>query len=239
MNSGKSVVLTKEKSLISRIISTLIVFSVTCILACGVVVGLYFAFPSKVSPILQKFGVVSKKVEATKVNRIAAVQQEPKSALEITLNEEDWQRLRSTDIIILPMDKGDGFRILSPPEKKRGLNDQDLEAIVPLSGKILSLDLTHAEISDEGLKVLSKLSSLQRLYLEGNKEITVDGLAHLKSLENLTYLNLVRIELNEELVDLLISMKSLREIYLYDTGLNEESITRLTDARPKVFVNGG
>jgi hypothetical protein len=75
--------------------------------------------------------------------------------------------------------------------------------------------------------------------LEGNKEITVDGLAHLKSLENLTYLNLVRIELNEELVDLLISMKSLREIYLYDTGLDEDSITRLTDARPKVFVNGG
>ena len=239
MNSGKSVVIAKEKSLVSRIISTLIVFSVTCGLACGVVVGLYFAFPSKVSPILQKFGIVSKKVEATEVNRVAAVQQEPTSALEITLNEEDWQRLRSTDIIILPMDKGDGFRILSPPEKKRGLNDQDLDAIVPLSGKILSLDLTHAEISDEGLKLLSKLSSLQRLYLEGNKEITVDGLAHLKSLEKLTYLNLVRIELNEELVDLLISMKSLREIYLYDTGLNEDSITRLTDARPKVFVNGG
>ena len=29
------------------------------------------------------------------------------------------------------------------------------------------------------------------------------------------------------------------EIYLYDTGLDEDSITRLTDARPKVFVNGG
>jgi hypothetical protein len=84
MNSGKSVVIAKEKSLVSRIISTLIVFSVTCGLACGVVVGLYFAFPSKVSPILQKFGIVSKKVEATEVNRVAAVQQEPTSALEIT-----------------------------------------------------------------------------------------------------------------------------------------------------------
>ena len=88
MNSGKSVVIAKEKSLISRIISTLIVFSVTCMLACGVVVALYFAFPSKVSPILQKFGIVSKKVEATKVNRIAAVQQEPKSALEILIYAE-------------------------------------------------------------------------------------------------------------------------------------------------------
>ena len=239
MNSGKSVVLTKEKSLISRIISTIIVFSVTCILACGVVVGLYFAFPSKISPVLQKFGILNSKDETTEVVKVSVVQQNAQTALEITLNEEDWQRLRSTDIIILPMDNGDGFRILSPPEKKRGLNDLDLEAIVPLSEKILSLDLTHAEISDKGLKLLSELSSLQRLYLEGNEEITVDGLSHLKSLENLTYLNLVRIELNEELVDLLISMKSLREIYLYDTGLNENSITRLTDARPKVFVNGG
>ena len=137
------------------------------------------------------------------------------------------------------MEKGDGFRILSPPEKERGLNDDDLEALVPLSGKILSLDLTHAEISDEGLKVLSNLTGLKRLYLEGNKGITVDGLAQLKTLENLTYLNLVRIELNEELVDLLISMENLREIYLYDTGLNKDSITRLTEARPKIFVNGG
>ena len=239
MNGGQSVIVAKEKGILSRIISTIIVFSVTCMLACGVVVGLYFAFPSKVSPVLEKLGILSKKQDAKEVGIAVVSEQSPDNPLGITLNEEDWQRIRSTDIIILPMDKGDGFRILSPPEKERGLNDEDLEALVPLSGKILSLDLTHAKISDEGLKVLSKLKSLQRLYLEGNKGITVEGLVHLKKLENLTYLNLVRIELNEELVDLLISMENLREIYLYDTGLNEDSITRLTEARPKVFVNGG
>jgi Leucine-rich repeat (LRR) protein len=103
----------------------------------------------------------------------------------------------------------------------------------------LSLDLTYAEITDSGITVLSKFENLQRLYLEGNKEVTVQGLAQLKNLTNLTYLNLVRIELNEELVDLLISMENLREIYLYETGLNKAAISRLTDARPKVFVNGG
>lgn len=238
-SGGQSVVVAKEKGMVSRIFSTIVVFSVTCVLACGVIVGLYFAFPSKISPVLEKFGIISKKQDTKETSKVAVSKKSPESSLEITLNEEDWQRLRSTDIIILPMEKGDGFRILSPPEKERGLNDDDLEALVPLSGKILSLDLTHAEISDEGLKVLSNLTGLKRLYLEGNKGITVDGLAQLKTLENLTYLNLVRIELNEELVDLLISMENLREIYLYDTGLNKDSITRLTEARPKIFVNGG
>ena len=147
--------------------------------------------------------------------------------------------IASTNVILLATDKGDGFRVISPPEKEQGLNDNDLEALIPISSKVLSLDLTYAEITDSGIIVLSKFENLQRLYLEGNKEVTVQGLAQLKNLTNLTYLNLVRIELNEELVDLLISMENLREIYLYETGLNEAAISRLTDARPKVFVNGG
>jgi hypothetical protein len=34
-------------------------------------------------------------------------------------------------------------------------------------------------------------------------------------------------------------MENLREIYLFDAGLNEDSISRLAEARPKTFVNGG
>ena len=188
---------------------------------------------------MKKFGFLTKEPvhEITKETLVA--KEIPSNPLEITLNDEDWQRLRSTNVILLATDKGDGFRVISPPEKKQGLNDNDLEALIPISSKILSLDLTYAEITDGGVSVLSKFENLQRLYLEGNKEVTVQGLAELKNLKNLTYLNLVRIELNEQLVDLLISMESLREIYLYETGLNEDAISRLTEARPKIFVNGG
>ena len=239
MNRGQSVVVTKQKGIFSRIFSTLIVFCVTCILAVGLVVGLYFAMPTKVGPVLEKFGILSVKNETKAAGKVPVAAPVPGNPLEITLNEDDWQRLRSTDIIILPMEKGEGFRILSPPERERGLNDDDLEALLPLSREIISLDLTHAEISDQGLITLSKLINLQRLYLEGNKGISVEGIAQLKSLENLSYLNLVRIELNEKLVDQLISMENLREIYLFETGLDESSIARLKEARPKVFVNGG
>jgi Leucine-rich repeat (LRR) protein len=239
MNQGQSVVVAKQKGFVSRIISTLIVFSVTCIVVCGGVAGLYFAFPSKVSPIMKKFGFLIQEPVHEKNKEVSVAKEIPTNPLDITLNDEDWQRLRSTNVILLATDKGDGFRVISPPEKEQGLNDNDLEALIPISSKVLSLDLTYAEITDSGITVLSKFENLQRLYLEGNKEVTVQGLAQLKNLTNLTYLNLVRIELNEELVDLLISMENLREIYLYETGLNEAAITRLTDARPKVFVNGG
>lgn len=239
MNKGQSVVVTQEKGLVSRIISTIIVFGVTCFVVCGVVAGIYFAFPSKVSPVLKKFGFSFEEEKVIDENMEKAKVQDPENPLDIALNDEDWQRLRSTSVILLATDKGDGFRVISPPEKEQGLNDDDLEALIPISSRIRSLDLTYAEITDRGITTLSKFENLERLYLEGNKKVTVQGINQLKNLKNLNYLNLVRVKLNDELIDLLISMENLREIYLFETGLNEDAISRLTEARPKVFVNGG
>ena len=87
----------------------------------------------------------------------------PDNPLEITLNDENWQRLRSTNVILMKTEKGDGFRAISPPEKNQGMNDDDLEALIPLSSKILSLDLTYAEITDRGIEVISKFKNLQKL----------------------------------------------------------------------------
>ena len=77
------------------------------------------------------------------------------------------------------------------------------------------MDLTHAEISDKGISIISKFTNLQRLYLEGNKAITSRGLSNLKDLKNVNYLNLVRVNLDDSLVDVLIAMENLREIYLF------------------------
>jgi hypothetical protein len=128
---------------------------------------------------------------------------------------------------------------MSPVDKDLGLTDEDLDALIPISDQILSMDLTYAGITDKGILTLSKFENLRKLNLEGNTGVTAAGVANLKNLKNLSYLNLVRTKLNDEVVDVLISMENLREIYLFDTGLNQESISRLADKRPKVFVNGG
>ena len=80
---------------------------------------------------------------------------------------------------------------------------------------------------------------MERLHLEGVEEITGDGISKLRQLEKLSYLNLVRSKMDDSLVDTLIGMKNLREVYLYQSGLSEDAISRLGVARPKMFVKGG
>ena len=77
---------------------------------------------------------------------------------------------------------------------------------------------------------------MEKLLLEGTKSITVDGIAKLKALEKLRYLNLVRVQMDDTLVDTLIGMENLREVYLYQSGLTEDAMARLGVARPKMFV---
>ena len=240
VNRAQSSVVIKEKGLFSKLFSIAVVFCVTCILVIGIIAGLYFAMPTKVAPILAKFGLdFEKPSNDENLSVVSNVTQEPISPLEKTLSDEELHRLRSSNIILLWDEKGKGFRILSPADKDQGLNDDDLEALIPISDEILTLDLTHAEISDKGISIISKFTNLQRLYLEGNKAITSRGLSNLKDLKNVNYLNLVRVNLDDSLVDVLIAMENLREIYLFESGLSEDSISRLTNERPKVFVNRG
>ena len=240
VNRAQSSVVIKEKGLFSKLFSIAVVFCVTCILVIGIIAGLYFAMPTKVAPILAKFGLDFEKPSSDEnLSVVSNVTQEPTSPLEKTLSDEELHRLRSSNIILLWDEKGKGFRILSPADKDQGLNDDDLEALIPISNEILTLDLTHAEISDKGISIISKFTNLQRLYLEGNKAITSRGLSNLKDLKNVNYLNLVRVNLDDSLVDVLIAMENLREIYLFESGLSEDSISRLTNERPKVFVNRG
>ena len=237
---AQSTVVIKEKGLFSKLFSIAVVFCVTCILVIGIIAGLYFAMPTKVAPILAKFGLdFEKPSNDENLSVVSNVNQEPTSPLEKTLSDEELHRLRSSNIILLWDEKGKGFRILSPADKDQGLNDDDLEALIPISNEILTLDLTHAEISDKGISIISKFTNLQRLYLEGNKAITSRGLSNLKDLKNVNYLNLVRVNLDDSLVDVLIAMENLREIYLFESGLSEDSISRLSNERPKVFVNRG
>ena len=238
-NRGQSSVVVQKQGILSRILSTIIIFTVTCVVVCAAVAGLYFVFPAKVGPMLKVFGISTELSSSKQAKNVAPITENKTTPDNNTLNGEDRQRLRSANIILLSTEDGDGLRVMSPVDKDLGLTDEDLDALIPISDQILSMDLTYARITDKGILTLSKFENLRKLNLEGNTGVTAAGVANLKNLKNLSYLNLVRTKLNDEVVDVLISMENLREIYLFDTGLNQESISRLADKRPKVFVNGG
>ena len=54
-----------------------------------------------------------------------------------------------------------------------------------------------------------------------------------KFLTKLEHLNLINVNLDDSIVEALLGMESLREVYLFKSGISEEAIKRLKDGRPK------
>ena len=177
--------------------------------------------------------------ENTAPNGVAQVEAKPSTPLELMLEEEHFQRLRISGIRILPIEGDKGLQVISSVDSEMALQDDDLSALDPLSDYIVSLDLTNSKVTDEGLGLLLQMKNLEKLNLEGTKGVSSAGIAKLKPLEKLSYLNLVRAQMDDTVIDTLIGMENLREVYLYQSGLTEGAIARLGVARPKMFVKGG
>ena len=114
--------------------------------------------------------------------------------------------------------------------------DDDLAALEPLSRKLVWLDLTKGKLTDAGLTRLSAIPNLRRLFLEDNKGITSRGISDLAALKNLQCLNLVGTSLDDSVIDILTGMTSLREVYLWRSGVSSEAVGRLREARPDMLV---
>ena len=242
MKKESPVVVTKQRGAFSKILSIFIVFTVTLIVVCGVVTGLYFAMPETMGPFIAKLGIPleNKSTEVSAAtNGVPKVSAKPTNPAEVMLEEEHFQRLRISGIRILPIEGDKGLQVISSVDSEMAMQDDDLSALDPLAEYIVSLDLTNSKVTDKGLGLLLQMKNLEKLNLEGTKAVTSAGVAKLKPLEKLTYLNLVRAQMDDSLIDTLIGMENLREVYLYQSGLTEDAIARLGVARPKMFVKGG
>ena len=93
---------------------------------------------------LKVFGISTESPASKQANNVASVTEMKTTPDDNTLNGEDRQRLRSANIILLSTEDGDGLRVMSPVDKDQGLTDEDLDALIPISDQILSMDLTYA-----------------------------------------------------------------------------------------------
>ena len=91
------------------------------------------------------------------------------------------------------------------------------------------LKLTGASITDVGLMTVSKIKTLESLYLNKVKLITIEGLEHLTKLKNLTYLNLNATRFGNEALPIVSKIKSLKVLRLMDLKLTEEALAPLID----------
>ena len=234
---GTVIMVAQEKSFVSKIFSTIFVFIFLLIIAIGAIVGTYFAMPSKMGPILNRFGINVDELAGDVAKE--EITTETKSPDEIMLSEDAWNTLRSSGIRILPMVGAKGLQVISSVDPELAMKDEDLEKLMMIAPHIISLDLTDSKVTNAGFNYISKMPNLKKLFLEGVQGIDSAGITKLKESKNLEYLNLIRVKLESSVIDVLISLETLREVYLFDTGLDESGISKLKSERPKIFVNSG
>jgi hypothetical protein len=237
----KTVYVAQKKGLIGKLFSTVMVFSFMMLLAVGGIVGAYFAMPSKMGPLLKKFGLPMEDLLASSPVGAPNIEQagssEPLAPEEISLDPETFRSVENLGVRILPIENEKGLQVIAPADPP--MEDQELAGLLPIANHVVSLDLTNSKVTDQGVSHILKLVNLRKLNMEGAVGITSTGASQLQALTKLEHLNLINVTLEDSVVDGLIKLESLREVYLYKTGISKEAIKRLKTERPKVFVNAG
>jgi len=241
MNRGQTVIVVKGGGIGSKIFTTLIVLFVLTLIVGVIGVAAYFMAPQAVGPILKKIGVpvqvpdpVGKKKDSKQTDNSSKIELANFSGLSLT--EDNIQQLRTLAVDFYRTDEGSALRCVASVDPELPFVDDDLAALEPLSGKLIWLDLTKGKLTDAGLTRLSAIPNIRRLFLEDNKGITSRGISDLAALKNLQCLNLVGTSLDDSVIDVLTGMTSLREVYLWRSGVSSEAVGRLREARPDMLV---
>ena len=100
------------------------------------------------------------------------------------------------------------------------------------------LDLFAVQVTDEGLKALAGLKSLQVLILS-DTPVTDEGLKQLAGLTNLQSLWLGNTSVTDEGLKELAGLKSLQSLFLYNTGVNGTGLKALAGSKSLQLLNLG
>ena len=240
LNQQSSVIKVKEKSLVAKLIATVMVFVVSLIIVAGSTAGAYLVAPSQIGPIVRKFGLpIDQWFPGWEVETVEVVEAPPGSLDSIRLSKEQWHHLKASGITILPLEGEDGLQVLSPIDPKLAINDDDLKVLHLIAQHLVILDLTNSEVTNAGLDHLQKFPNLKKLTLENSKKVSSEGVRKLENIVSLEHLNLVGVSLDDSALDSIGKMESLLEVYLFRSGVSEEAVNNLKAARPRMFVNAG
>lgn len=240
LNQQSSVIKVKEKSLVAKLIATVMVFVVSLIVVAGSTAGAYLVAPSQIGPIVRKFGLpIDQWFPGWEVETVEVVEAPPGSLDSIRLSKEQWHHLKASGITILPLEGEDGLQVLSPIDPKLAINDDDLKVLHLIAQHLVILDLTNSEVTDAGLDNLQKFPNLKKLTLENSKKVSSEGVRKLENIVSLEHLNLVGVSLDDSALDSIGKMESLLEVYLFRTGVSDGAVNNLKTARPRMFVNAG
>ena len=119
-----------------------------------------------------------------------------------------------------------------------GLSDADMSELASMQS-LKKLTISQDRLTDEGLRLLGALESLETLDLYGNPAMTDDGLAGLRSLHSLRSLRLGN-PFSDRGMTHLAALPSLRVLQLTTHNVTEEGLRRLSQSTSleQLFVPG-
>ncbi|WDO12240.1 hypothetical protein MH928_12995 [Flavobacterium sp. WW92] len=101
-------------------------------------------------------------------------------------------------------------------------DDQFLEYLTSRIPTIHGIYLKFTNITDEGVRHISKIASLSELTLRDHKDITNESVPYLNQLADLVYLDLVKTKIGLKDLPGLFQLQKLKELYVSTEEENEE-----------------
>ena len=118
-------------------------------------------------------------------------------------------------------------------------NDDDISNLVAsFQGSVETLSLAGTSVGDASGVSLGGLSALRDLDLSGTA-LTSNGVAGLQPCEQLAVLDVTGSQVDDSVVDVLVSMPSLQRVFVWGTNVTGAGVARLRSERPDLEVIDG
>ena len=98
--------------------------------------------------------------------------------------------------------------------------------------------LSRRVITKHELEAIGELRKLRILYLDQDS-LETGSLDPLKNLSDLRYLNLTSSVVGKDALNTLSSLASLREVFLFQSGIPAKDIRQWAQSRPEVLIDTG
>ncbi len=136
--------------------------------------------------------------------------------------------------------QGDTHLVVSPALPGSGFSAGDIQTLVSASNdQVIDLNLADSALSDSDIAPIARLTALTHLRLDDNK-LTDKSLQVLGSLPKLVEVNLYdNPGITDAGIQALAAMKSLRRVYLFQTGVTKAGIAKLHKLRPDLEIDAG
>jgi hypothetical protein len=116
--------------------------------------------------------------------------------------------------------------------------DEQLAKLQPLLPAMVSLDMSHTSVTDEGVKALASATKLKSLRLAETKvgDAALETLSKLSGLESL---NLYGTQVTNQGVLKLSNLQGLRKLYLWQTQVDANTLQALREKLPDCEIVTG